>query len=71
MLPRLQAEETMTAMTAVALGTGSLGKSDASSVFASLSKAASGGKRPRAKPATAHQLAMMGIGYYEVAASGN
>jgi hypothetical protein len=71
MVPRLQAEEAMTGITAVALGTGSLDKSEASSLFKSLSSAATGGKRPRAKPASPHQLAMMGIGYHEVTAGGH
>lgn len=71
MVPRLQAEEAMTAMTSVALGTGSLAKAEASSLLKSLSRTATGGKRTRAKPASPHQLAMMGIGYHEVTVDGH
>jgi hypothetical protein len=59
MLPRLAAEETLDASTAVGLGTGSY--KDGKAVTRNLMKVASAGRSPRRSTASPAALEMMGI----------
>jgi hypothetical protein len=67
MSSRLQAEEALAAVSATALGTGSMSQSEGSALFARLLRTANGGRVPVRK-ATDIDLASVGIGVQKVVA---
>lgn len=67
MLPRLQAQEQLTAIEAAALGSGMVKKDDRRRALAQLERRASGGRR-RATKATPAMLRAIGVQVIEVPA---
>jgi len=71
MIPRLQAEEALQAVSVTALGTGSMQASDAREAKARLARAATGGRREKPRAATPDDLVAMGIGVRVVGQDGH
>lgn len=61
MMPRVEAQEALGAISQIAAGNGLMDKSDAKQYLDQLRRAANGGRMPRAEKATAASLAMIGI----------
>lgn len=61
MMPRLQAEESLRAVSQLAIGTGTAKKSDAKRTQRRWKRQAQGGRRKARKPASVGEIAAMGI----------